>query len=105
MQETGSVVLVVHHDVKPTAGKPDDRAKPHRASGGGIFSIADAPIHAELIGPGSRVVLTPSHYKFSVPPDPFIVRLETDDPHRPTPVLAGVLDLPCARQSNTRRTD
>jgi hypothetical protein len=84
MRTTGSVLLLVHHDVKPPAGKPDDRAKPQRASGGGIFSIADAPIHAELIGPGSRAILTPSHYKFSVAPEPFIVRLDTDDPHRPT---------------------
>ncbi len=84
MRETGSVLLLVHHDVKPTAGRPDDRARPHRASGGGIFSIADAPIHAELIGPGSRALVTPSHYKFAMAPDPFTVRLETDDPQRPT---------------------
>jgi hypothetical protein len=47
---SGSGVLLVHHDVKPLAGKPDDRARPQRASGGGIFSVAEAPIHAELIG-------------------------------------------------------
>jgi hypothetical protein len=84
IRDTGSVLLLVHHDVKPMAGRPDDRAKPQRASGGGIFSIADAPIHAELIGLGPRAILTPSHYKFAVAPDPFIVRLDTDDPHRPT---------------------
>jgi len=84
MRETGSVLVLGHHDTKPIAGKPDERAKPQRASGGGIFSIADAPIHAELVGPGSRVILTPSHYKFSTAPDPFVIVLEADDPKRPT---------------------
>jgi hypothetical protein len=84
MRETGSAVLLVHHDVKPVAGKPDDRARPHRASGGGIFSIADSPIHAELIDAGaSQTLLAPSNYKFAVAPDPFIVELEADDPKRP----------------------
>ncbi len=84
MRETGSVVVLNHHDTKPMAGKPDDRAKPQRASGGGIFSIADAPIHAELVGPGKRTLISPSHYKFAEAPEPFIVSLETDDPKRPT---------------------
>lgn len=84
MRETGSVVTIGHHDTKPLAGKPDERAKPQRASGGGIFSIADAPIHAELVGPGSRTILTPSHFKFTTAPDPFVVVLKADDPKRPT---------------------
>ena len=84
MRETGSALVLGHHDTKPIAGKPDERAKPQRASGGGIFSIADSPIHAELVGPGSRTILTPSHYKFSTAPDPFVIVLEADDPKRPT---------------------
>jgi hypothetical protein len=84
MLETGSAVALGHHDTKPLAGKPDERAKPQRASGGGIFSIADSPIHAELVGPGSRSILTPSLYKYSTAPDPFVIVLDADDPKRPT---------------------
>jgi hypothetical protein len=84
MRETGSVVVLNHHDTKPLPGKPDERAKPQRASGGGIFSIADAPIHVELVGPGQRTLISPSHYKFAEAPAPFIAWLETDDPKHPT---------------------
>lgn len=85
MRNTGCAVLLVHHDTKPLVGKQDDRAKPQRASGGGIFSIADAPIHAERIGTtGAQTLLTPSLYKFSVAPEPFLVTLEANDPKRPT---------------------
>lgn len=83
IRETGSTLLCVHHDVKPAAGKADDRARPHRASGGGIFSIADAPIHCESLA-ASLALVTPSHFKFSIAPAPFTVRLETDDAQRPT---------------------
>ncbi|MBA3884580.1 MAG: AAA family ATPase [Acidobacteria bacterium] len=85
MRETGCAVLLVHHDVKPLVGKADDRAKPQRASGGGIFSIADSPIHAErLTAGGLQTMLTPSLYKYSASPEPFVVTLEADDPKRPT---------------------
>ena len=91
MRETGSIWILGHHDVKPLAGKPDDRPKPQRASGGGIFSIADSPIHVERLGTiGSRAIFTPSFYKGSATPDPVIVELTTDDPKRPTwAVLRG----------------
>jgi hypothetical protein len=85
MRVTKSGVLLVHHDVKPLAGKPDDRARPQRASGGGIFSIADAPIHAELCGEtGGQTLLSPAFYKFAIAPAPFLVTLTADDPKRPT---------------------
>jgi hypothetical protein len=83
MRETGSALLLIHHDVKPLAGKSDDRARPQRASGGGIFSIADAPIHTELIG-ASQTMLTPAFYKFAIAPAPCLVTLSADDPKRPT---------------------
>jgi hypothetical protein len=90
MRETVSALTIGHHDTKPLAGKADDRAKPQRASGGGIFSIADSPIHVEMVGPGSRSILTPSHYKFSTAPEPFVIALRADDPKRPTWVrIAG----------------
>ena len=84
MRETGAVALISHHDTKPVVGKPDDRAKPQRASGGGIFSIADAPIHVERIGVDSKAIVTPSHYKFSMPPEPFVISLKADDSKKPT---------------------
>jgi len=85
MRKTGSGLGLGHHDVKPLAGKADDRAKPQRASGGGIFSIADAPIHAELVGEtGGQAMLTPAFYKFAVAPAPFLVTLTADDAKHPT---------------------
>jgi hypothetical protein len=84
MRETGAVVIVGHHDTKPQAATADNRAKPQRASGGGIFSIADAPIHLERLGLDSRSIVTPSHYKFAMAPNPFVITLEADDPKRPT---------------------
>ncbi len=84
MRETGSALTIGHHDTKPLAGTPDTRAKPQRASGGGIFSIADSPVHVELIGPGSRSLCSPSHYKFSTAPAPFLVTMDADDPKTPT---------------------
>lgn len=85
MRQTGSGLGLVHHDVKPLASKADDRAKPQRASGGGIFSIADAPIHAERIGDtDGRALLSPAFYKFAVAPEPFLITLSADDPKHPT---------------------
>jgi hypothetical protein len=85
VRETGSRVILSHHDTKPPVGKADDRPKPQRASGGGIFSIADAPIHVERLGlEESRSLITPSYYKFSVSPEPFIMAIESDDPKDPT---------------------
>jgi len=91
MRVTGSAVAIGHHDVKPLAGKTDDRARPQRASGGGMFSIADAPIHLErLDGDTSQSVLTPTHYKFSTAPAPALLTLTADDASRPTrAVLTG----------------
>jgi hypothetical protein len=57
-------------------------------SSGGIFSATDAPIHAGPAGKlDSRTLLTPSRYKFTATPEPFMVSLESDDPKRPTRVL------------------
>src|SRR5207253_6557996 len=44
IRETGCSVWLVHHDVKPVVGQHDSRRRPQRASGGGVFSIADNPI-------------------------------------------------------------
>jgi len=78
-RETGCAVGLVHHDTKPPPGKPDTRTRPQRASGGGIFSIVDAPIHLERID-ASRTMLVPSGYKFSEDPMPLTSTFRKDGP-------------------------
>jgi RecA-family ATPase len=64
MRETAVVPILVHHDTKPrNDGKPDGRARAQRASGGGLFSIADAPIHVERVDEESSL-LVPNLWKF-----------------------------------------
>lgn len=67
--ETGAGVLVVHHETKPQAGVTDTRRRANRISGGGMFSIADRPIHAERID-DTHTLLTPSGFKHAADPDP-----------------------------------
>lgn len=75
IRETGAVVLIVHHDTKPGAFGRDNRRRPQRASGGGIFALADAPIHVERQNDGDRV-LVPSDYKFQAEPPRIRLTLE-----------------------------
>lgn len=75
IRETDCVPLIVHHDQKPQPGVPDNRRRAQRASGGGIFSIADSPIGIDRVDE-SRRMLIPCAYKFSADPSPVIVRLE-----------------------------
>lgn len=76
MRETGVVLVLPHHDVKPRAdGKPDDRPRAQRASGGGILSISEAPIHVERVS-DDVTLLVPSFWKFSADPAPIKVRFE-----------------------------
>jgi len=75
IRETAAVVLIVHHDTKPSMTNQDQRPRPQRASGGGIFSIADSPIHVERIDE-TRRMLVPCAYKFAADPRGVTVRLE-----------------------------
>lgn len=75
IRETGAVVLIVHHDVKPPATGTDQRRRPQRASGGGIFSIADSPIHVDRVDE-TRRMLVPCAFKFAADPPAVTVRLE-----------------------------
>jgi len=70
VQDTGSAILAVHHDTKPKVGVEDTRKKPQRASGGGIFSIMDSPIHVAKFGYNQSLAL-PSGFKHSADPQPF----------------------------------
>ena len=72
VRATGVAVLLDHHDVKPPAGARDTRRRGHRASGGGVFASADAPIHAVRVD-ASRFLFTPDSYKFSADPTPFVL--------------------------------
>jgi hypothetical protein len=75
IRETGAVVLIVHHDTKPPANATDQRRRPQRASGGGIFSIADSPIHVDRVDE-TRRMLVPCSFKFAADPSAVTVRLE-----------------------------
>ena len=79
-RETGAAILIAHHDLKPPAiAAMDERDHPHKASGGGIFSISDAPIYCQRIGK-EQSLLVPSHFKFGKSdPEAFIIRIETPD--------------------------
>jgi hypothetical protein len=76
---SGCAVLGLHHDVKPLAGVNDSRKRAHRASGGGLFSIADAPVHFERVGDDPTVLLHPSGWKHSDTPGPLETRLTVTD--------------------------
>ena len=75
IRETAAVVLIVHHDTKPPANATDQRRRPQRASGGGIFSIADSPIHVDRVDEHRRI-LVPCAFKFAADPPAVTVRLE-----------------------------
>jgi hypothetical protein len=91
---TGATILLGHHDVKPPVSKTDERAAPHRASGGGIFSVIDCPIHAErLDAEATQALLTPSAYKLGATPPPLLITLESNDPSRPTRVTLTATEV------------
>jgi hypothetical protein len=78
-RESGATVLAVHHDVKPARdGKPDDRPRAQRASGGGVFSLAEAPIHIERVSDDCSLMV-PDHWKGSSDPPSIQVRFTTGD--------------------------
>lgn len=77
MRETGVVLQLVHHDTKLRAdGKPDDRPRAQRASGGGILSIAEAPLHLDRVSDDVTLIV-PNLWKFSADPPPIKVRFES----------------------------
>ena len=94
LRETGASPLLVHHDTKPQ-NLPDTRRRPQRASGGGIFSIADNPIAVDPVNSAARM-LVPTAFKFSEDPPPVVVRLEHGE---------GWLRLTGSESSGTAGTD
>jgi hypothetical protein len=75
MRETGAAIWLVHHDTKPIVGQHDSRRRPHRASGGGVFSIADNPINVDHVDGDTRL-LVPTAFKFCEAPEPVTVTLQ-----------------------------
>lgn len=78
MRETACSIGIVSHDTKPQAGKPEDRPRPQRMSGGGLFSIVDAPVHVERID-AKRSLFAPTGYKHMEDPPAFVVTLSHGD--------------------------
>lgn len=89
--ETKATILPSHHDVKPLrTDSQNEGRRGHRASGGDWFAAADCPISVDQAGPQSSLVI-PEDYKFSVDPQAFSFKLETDHPIYPTTAkLIGV---------------
>lgn len=83
VNETGTSVLIVHHDVKPPQLGQDTRRRGHRASGGDWFASAECPIACEVVGE-NQTVCYPESYKLSMDPEPWTFRIESDDSRRPT---------------------
>lgn len=77
-KETGIrlIVLLVHETKPGRLDKGDTRPHAERASGGIVFSIADAPVSFERRDDRSTLA-TPSMYKFGSDPKPFLVRFES----------------------------
>ena len=67
---TGIAIIVIHHDVKPSASKEDNRRRGHKASGGDWFAAAECPIHFEKLSKNSALVV-PEDFKFCLDPSPF----------------------------------
>jgi hypothetical protein len=74
---TRVAVLLSHHDTKPRLGMAENRPRPHRASGGGVFASVDAPIHAVKLD-DCRTHLVPDSFKHAADPDDFVVVREHD---------------------------
>ena len=70
------VQLLGHHAVKPQAG-PDGRKGAQRVSGGGLFSISEAPIEATRLD-DARALLRPLSWKHHAAPAPLVLRLEVE---------------------------
>lgn len=79
-KETGLKLLVLLvHETKPSRTDKDTRAHAERASGGIIFSLADAPVSFERRDDRTTFA-TPSMFKFSADPAPFLIRFESASP-------------------------
>lgn len=92
-RDVGSGLVLGHHDLKPPANGRDERARPHRASGGGLFSVAECPVHLETITDTKKLVV-PSAWKHSLTPPAFTFTIDSDQPVAPTRVQLIGDDLP-----------
>lgn len=86
VESTGIGLVCIHHDTKPQAGQPDTRRKAQRASGGGLFSIADNPVASEAIG-RDQTLFTPDGFKHAEDPAPLLV-VRAGTRHEPVTLTA-----------------
>ena len=73
------VILLVHHDLKPSRDLKDDRTRAERASGGITFSMADTMMGFERLN-DPECMAVPSAYKVGSDPKPFKIRFESETP-------------------------
>jgi hypothetical protein len=74
---TGVTLVIVHHDVKPSATSPDLRRRSQRASGGDWFAACECPVHIERVNETESLVF-PQDFKFAPDPAPFTFRCVLD---------------------------
>lgn len=74
-ERTGATILLVHHDAKGGRRAVSRDELPNLASGGGVFSVADAPIHLRRLN-DNRFRVTPALYKHMGTPDRFVAHAE-----------------------------
>lgn len=73
--ERGIGLVLVHHDTKARAGVRETRRRAERASGGGLFSACDSPIHVEAPD-ASHTALHPDGFKHCPDPQAILLRRE-----------------------------
>jgi hypothetical protein len=80
LRETSIRVIVLpHHDLKPSRDGKDERSRAERASGGVTFSMGDCMINFERVN-DRECLAVPTAYKFGADPKPFRVRFESETP-------------------------
>lgn len=101
INETGCAIWRGHHETKPSTAFPDDRRPAQRSSGGGLFSISDAPISIERAD-DTKSRYVPDGFKHADTPAPFIVErlivadaaylIATDAPDHQTGADLAIID-------------
>lgn len=80
LRETSvKVILLPHHDLKPSRDGRDARLRAERASGGVTFSMGDCMVNFERLSDRESMAV-PTAYKGSSDPKPFRVRFESETP-------------------------
>lgn len=73
------VILLPHHDLKPSRDGKDERSRAERASGGVTFSMGDCMVNFERLN-DRECLAVPTNYKLGGDPKPFRVRFDSETP-------------------------